>query len=106
MRLDPWVENYSCDGDHGHGSCCCVSGQVAGVVADGLEQSHDAVGGSERSLAGGRLVCCWSSAAEHLSLVAAHRIQEEAVEDNHETSEKTGVEHEDHYAVAEEDCDS
>jgi hypothetical protein len=104
MRLDPWVEHYSCDEDHEHGSCCCVPVQVADEVVEKPEQSHDAVGGSERNPAGDRRVCCLSSVGEDLSWVAAHGIQEEVFEGNLDC-EQVGVEHEDRCA-AEEDCGS
>jgi hypothetical protein len=104
MRLDPWVEHYSCDEEHGHGSCCCVLVQVAGEVIEKPEQLHDAVGGSERNPAGDRRVCCLSSVGEDLSWVAAHGIQEEVFEGNLDC-EQVGVEHEDHCAAAE-DCGS
>jgi hypothetical protein len=38
MRLDPWVEHYSCDGEHGEheaeSCCCCVPVQVADEVVE------------------------------------------------------------------------
>jgi hypothetical protein len=103
MRSDPWIENYSCDEDHDHGSCCAPE-RVVGEVAEVPEQLHDAVGETERSLAGDRLVHYVNTVAEHLPWVADHGIQEEVLEDDREC-EKAEVEHEGR-CVVEEDHDS
>jgi bisphosphoglycerate-independent phosphoglycerate mutase (AlkP superfamily) len=78
--------------------------QVVGEVAGVPEQLHDAVGETERSLAGDRLVHCVNTAAGHLPWVADHGIQEEVLEDEREC-EKAEVEHEGR-CVVEEDHDS